>query len=140
MRQRFRRSARLTSAAEFTRCYRLGKRLRTAYFTVHAYHREEGVSRLGLAVGKAVGGAVVRNRVKRRLREIFRLRQAWVPRGYDLFIRAAPASAGVRYDRLEAAFSEAMARLSLVETRNADGSPAARLSPTSLASSAPPGS
>jgi ribonuclease P protein component len=82
----------------------------------------------------------VRNRVKRRLREIFRLRQAWVPRGYDLFIRAAPASAGVRYDRLEAAFSEAMARLSLVETRNADGSPAARPSPTSLASSAPPGS
>ena len=130
MRQRFRRSARLTSAAEFTRCYRLGKRVRTAYFTVHAYYRGEGVPRLGLAVGKAVGAAVVRNRVKRRLREIFRLRQAWVPPGYDLFIRAAPASAEARYDRLEAAFSEAMARLGRVETRKSDGSPAVTLRPS----------
>ena len=59
-----------------------------SYFTIYAYRQGERVTRLGLAVGKAVGIAVVRNRVKRRLRELFRRRKALVPSGYDLFVRA----------------------------------------------------
>lgn len=117
MDQRFRRRQRLTAAADFTRCYRQGRRWRTAYFTVHAFGRGEGVARLGLAVGKAVGPAVVRNRVKRRLREIFRLHTQQVPGGYDLFVRAVPASAFASYHQLEAAFCEAITRLNREETR-----------------------
>jgi ribonuclease P protein component len=113
--QRLRRQERLTTRAEFSRCYRLGRRLRTRYFTVYAYHRGGCVTRLGLAVGKAVGIAVVRNRVKRRLRELFRRQKALVPRGYDLFARALPASASAPYATLEAAWCETMARLSAAE-------------------------
>lgn len=80
-------------------------------FTVYAYHSGCGGARLGLTVGKAIGTAVVRNRVKRRVREIFRLRKPWVPEGYDLVVRAAPASAGARYWDLDAAFCKAMAEL-----------------------------
>ena len=109
--QRFRKNDRLTASADFRRCYRQGMRLRTALFTVYAYHTDQGSVRLGLAVGKTVGAAVVRNRVKRRLREIFRLHKASLPMGYDLFIRATPASAQARYEALEAAFCEAMAGL-----------------------------
>ena len=115
MDQRLRRYERLTARTDYTRCYRHGRRLRTRYFTVYAYRQGEYVTRLGLAVGKAVGIAVVRNRVKRRLRELFRRRKVLVPRGYDLFVRAVPASAPVSYTALEAAWCEAMAMLRAAE-------------------------
>jgi ribonuclease P protein component len=114
--QHLRKHERLTAPADFTRCYRHGWRLRTGYFTVYAYRRGESGSRLGLAVGKAVGIAVVRNRVKRRLRELFRRHKALVPRGYDLFVRAVPASASASYAALEAAWCEATAKLRAAET------------------------
>lgn len=115
MDQRLRRHERLTARTDYTRCYQHGQRLRTRYFTVYAHHRGGCVTRLGLAVGKAVGIAVVRNRVKRRLRELFRRRKALIPRGYDLFVRAVPASASAPYVTLEAAWCEAMAMLGAAE-------------------------
>ncbi len=121
MGQQLHRSERLTAGADFTRCYRHGRQLRTGYFTVYAYDRGEGVSRLGLAVGKAVGIAVMRNRVKRRLRELFRRQKALVPRGYDLFVRALPASASAPYAGLEAAWCEAMAKLRAAEMSDHTG-------------------
>lgn len=121
MAQRFRRGQRLTAAADFTRCYREGARWRAPYFTVHAYRRGEGVARLGLAVGKAIGPAVVRNRVKRRLREIFRLHLQQIPGGYDLFVRAAPASASASYRQLEATFCDVLTRLNREESRAPQG-------------------
>jgi ribonuclease P protein component len=114
--QRLRRYERLTARADFTRCHRYGRRLRTSYFTVYAYHRGEGATRLGLAVGKAIGIAVVRNRVKRRLRELFRRQKTLIPMGYDLFVRAVPASASASYPALEVVWCEAMAMLKAGES------------------------
>jgi ribonuclease P protein component len=119
--QRLRKYERLTAPAEFTRCYRHGERLRTTYFTVYAYRRGESMPRLGLAVGKAIGNAAVRNGVKRRLREIFRRHKALVPGGYDLFVRAMPASASAAYPELTAAWREAMALLTAAEVPDKDG-------------------
>ncbi len=119
MDQRLRKTERLTSPADFTRCYRHGKRLRTAWFIMHAYGRGERGVRLGLAVGKAVGPAVVRNRVKRRLREIFRRHKALVPEGYDLFVRATPASAQARYAEIEQTWREAVVALQRGEPSSA---------------------
>jgi ribonuclease P protein component len=113
--QRLRRHERLTARTDYTRCYRQGRQLRTKYFTVYAYRQGEGVTRLGLAVGKAVGNAVMRNRVKRRLRELFRHWKALAPRGYDLFVRAVPTSASASYTALEAAWCEAMGLLRAAE-------------------------
>jgi ribonuclease P protein component len=113
--QRLRKHERLTAPADFTRCYRHGERLRTRYFTVYAYRRGQGIVRFGLAVGKAIGTAVVRNRVKRRLRELFRRHKALVPGGYDLFVRAAPASASAPYAALQVAWCEAVAVLRRAE-------------------------
>jgi ribonuclease P protein component len=113
--QHLHRYERLTAPADFTRCYRHGRRLRTSYFTVYAYYQGGDISRLGLAVGKAIGIAVVRNRVKRRLRELFRRQKALLPRGYDFFVRALPASASASYVGLEAAWGAAMAELRVVE-------------------------
>jgi len=113
--QRLRRHERLAARADYTRCYRHGRRLRTPYFTIYAYRHGEDVIRLGLAVGKTIGIAVVRNRVKRRLRDLFRRRKELVPRGYDLFVRAVPASAPASYRTLEDAWCNAMAVLTAAE-------------------------
>jgi large subunit ribosomal protein L34 len=82
-------------------------------FTVYAYHRGM-CTRLGLAVGKAVGIAVVRNRVKRRLRELFRRRKALVPRGMICsYARFQPVLRRPIWP--EAAWCEAMAMLRAAE-------------------------
>jgi ribonuclease P protein component len=67
--------------------------------------------RLGLAVGKGVGPAVIRNRVKRRLREVFRRQTCVVPYGYDIFVRAMPSSASTPYAELERAWLEVVGQL-----------------------------
>jgi len=51
-------------------------------------------ARVGLVVSKAVGGAVVRNRIKRVLRALLRARIGQVPTGTDVVVRASPAAAG----------------------------------------------
>jgi ribonuclease P protein component len=112
--QRLHTYERLSDRGEYTRCYRHGERLRSRYFTVYAYHRGDGMPRLGLTAGKAVGKAVVRNRVKRRLRELFRRDKGSVPGGYDLFVRALPASASAPFPDLAAAWREALTSLAAV--------------------------
>jgi ribonuclease P protein component len=113
--QRLRRGERLATGADYRRCYQHGRRLRTPYFIIYAFRHGEAVTRLGLAVGKGVGIAVVRNRVKRRLRELFRRWKALLPAGYDVFVRALPASKQASYKTLEDAWCKAMAVLTAAE-------------------------
>ena len=71
------RRHRLSRSRDFDAVYRHGRSTSTRYLTLHWFAREDGdggAPRLGLAVPKAVGGATVRNRVKRQLREIWRVR------------------------------------------------------------------
>jgi len=80
----FPRSARLLRHADFERVYKLGRRHFSASMTVFYWPRTEAVAagakaavasglRIGFTVGRALGGAVQRNRMKRRLREAVRL-------------------------------------------------------------------
>jgi ribonuclease P protein component len=78
----FPRSARLLRHADFERVYKLGRRHFSASMTVFYWQRPEAVGvnstvasglRIGFTVGRALGGAVQRNRMKRRLREAVRL-------------------------------------------------------------------
>ena len=68
------RSDRLRKKAEYSSCYANGQRHFTRDFIVYVLPKEQGTgSRTGMAVSKKVGHAVVRNRIKRLLREFFRL-------------------------------------------------------------------
>jgi len=70
----FPRSARLLRHADFERVYKQGKRHFAAHMTVFYAQRSEGEGmRVGFTVGRVLGGAVQRNRMKRRLREAVRL-------------------------------------------------------------------
>ncbi|MDO3705538.1 ribonuclease P protein component [Micromonospora sp. C28SCA-DRY-2] len=66
-------------------------------------------TRAGFVVSKAVGPAVVRNRVRRRLRHLVRERLADLPPGSTLVVRALPAAADASYPRLGADLDAAIA-------------------------------
>jgi ribonuclease P protein component len=70
------RRNRLSRSRDFDAVYRQGRSVSTRFLTLWWYRREEAIGepRLGFAVPKAVGNAVVRNRIKRQLREIVRAR------------------------------------------------------------------
>ena len=73
---------------DFLRCYDAGRRYYAKHFIMFVFRREDssGVWRLGIAVTRKTGGAVQRNRVKRVLREFFRLHQIVLPAGTDMVV------------------------------------------------------
>jgi ribonuclease P protein component len=75
----------------------------------------DATSMAGFAVSKAVGGAVVRNRVKRRLRAIVGDSISTLPAGTRVVVRALPASAGATFGELDAdvrgALGQALAKV-----------------------------
>lgn len=93
----FPKEARLATPRDFERVQREGRTFDLGLLVVRVAPRTDapaGVvlrARLGLAVSRRVGGAVVRNRVKRRVRECFRRRQATLA-GLDLVVTARPGA------------------------------------------------
>lgn len=85
---KFGRERRLTERPDFLRCYETGRRFFSSGFVLFAAKRGDGgrLWRLGLAVTKKTGSAVWRNRVRRLVRECFRLEQEQVPGGYDYVV------------------------------------------------------
>jgi ribonuclease P protein component len=86
----FPRKLRLQHALQFDGVYAAKVRESRGPLTVFAIPNDLGHPRLGLSVGRRVGTAVTRNRVKRQLREAFRLLQHDLPRGYDVVINVRP--------------------------------------------------
>lgn len=80
---------------DFRQTIRFGKRASSATVVAHFVPAGTGPTTVGFVVSKAVGPAVTRNRVKRRLRHVMRARLDELPTGSRLVIRALPASASV---------------------------------------------
>ena len=86
----FPRTHRLRSQRDFDAAYRQGVARTVGPLRIIARPNDLGHCRLGLNVSKRVGKAVVRNRIKRMLREAFRASQHDLPGGYDLIVIARP--------------------------------------------------
>jgi ribonuclease P protein component len=82
----FPRETRLVRKSEFDAVYRAGRRRSSSHYTVFVRANELPVSRFGFSIKKALGGAVVRNRIRRRLREMVRCRRQEIPAGWDIVV------------------------------------------------------
>jgi ribonuclease P protein component len=98
--------------AEFTATVRHGGRAATPLLVGHlAPPSGESAPRVGFVVGRAVGGAVERNRVRRRLRHLVRARFERLPAGSTLVLRATPAAASATSTRLAVDLDRVLDRL-----------------------------
>lgn len=111
------RRNRLTSSRLFGEAVRHGRRAGTRTLVLHletldtAEGAEDAPPQVGFVVGKAVGPAVVRNLVKRRLRHLTRERLASLPGSAVLVVRALPPAASAPSAKLARDFDKALARL-----------------------------
>jgi len=93
---------RLRRKSQFEVVYAAGRRFGDGYFAVIAHANERDGPRLGLAVAsKVAGNSVQRNRIRRIIRESFRLRQHALP-AVDLVVSARARARGARNDELRA--------------------------------------
>jgi ribonuclease P protein component len=80
------RETRLVRRAEYDAVYREGRRRSSREFTLFVRPNGLEISRFGWSIKKALGNAVKRNRIRRRLREIFRLHRREIAAGWDIVV------------------------------------------------------
>jgi ribonuclease P protein component len=96
------KAARLLNRAGFQRVYHSGRRWSSPFFTAFALRNEEQGSRVGLTTPRALGKAVRRNRIRRRVREAVRRNFATLPSGWDLVLNPRGAAMQASFADLEA--------------------------------------
>ena len=111
---------RLSRSADFDRVYREGRSHASRHLVVYAFPRSaesQEEPRLGVSVGRKVGGAVERNRMKRLLREAFWSASEGLPEGYDFVLVARPDAGELARERgeegIETALREVLAKAGL---------------------------
>ena len=101
----------------FQRMYKRGRSAVTPFLVLYCRPNGRGQNRLGVTVSTKLGGAVVRNRARRRLREVYRLAQPEMKQGYDVVLVARSRAVNGPYSRLTAAFYKACGQLGLIKER-----------------------
>ncbi|NLC73419.1 MAG: ribonuclease P protein component [Ruminococcaceae bacterium] len=99
---------------EFRRVYSKGKSSAQPCLVVYARKNRSPENRLGITVSNKIGGAVTRNRIRRRLREAYRLSEALFVCGFDIVIVARHKSVSADYNRLRSEMIKASSALGIV--------------------------
>lgn len=107
---RFRPDDRVRRKADFDLAYGTGERVPSRSFTLIVRPNGLDRPRLGVTLSRTVGNAVVRNAVRRRLREAFRRNREAIPHVMDIIVHVRPAAAGRGYAELEAELLQALGR------------------------------
>jgi ribonuclease P protein component len=109
-RRDFPRASRLLRRADFDAVYREGRRRSSSSFVV--FFRPNGgvISRFGMSVKKALGVAVTRNRMRRRIREILRVHRQEIASGWDIVIHPRSSVATAKFAALEAELLQTLPR------------------------------
>ena len=99
---------------EFRRIYRKGRSAVSPQLVIYCQRNRRGHSRLGVSVSTKLGCAVVRNRVRRRIREIYRLNKAKMLPGYDLIVVARVRAVETDYQKLDRTYLRLLEQLDLL--------------------------
>ena len=102
---------------EFRRVYNKGKSGVSPFLVVYARPNRGKRNRLGVTVSTKLGKAVTRNRVRRRLREIYRLSQPEMKQGYDIVLVARTRAVAASYSELTRAYRKSCEKLALLEEK-----------------------
>ncbi|MCX7918489.1 MAG: ribonuclease P protein component [bacterium] len=116
---KFTKQQRITTRAEYQAILQQGKKVSDNNFRIAvAFNSEIKKPKLGIIVSKKIGTAVERNRIKRRVREIFRLNQHNFVAGTKLIIIAKPECVTKKYQELERSILTLLARVNGVTRKN----------------------
>ena len=99
---------------EFRRIYRKGKSLVSPQMVLYWQKNRQGQSRLGITVSTKLGHAVVRNRVRRRFRELYRLHKPEMQPGFDVILVARGRAVRSTYQQLDEAYLRLLRQAGLV--------------------------
>ena len=100
---------------EFRRMYQKGRSAVNSYLVLYVRPNRYGHNRLGVTVSTKLGKAVVRNRIKRKLREVWRLNDGQMKQGFDMILVARGRSVKGVYREIEKAYLRAAGDLKLLE-------------------------
>lgn len=95
--QSFGRREKIRKRNDYLTVYQQGVRSYSEHFTVIVRRKSTGISRLGITVSKKVGNAVRRNRIKRLVREFFRLNKSRLTTPHDIVIIARKDASSLSY-------------------------------------------
>ncbi len=103
----------------FRRLYHKGKSCANKYLVLYCRKNGSQENRIGLTVSGKLGHAVVRNKIRRRLREIYRLHEAEFRPGWDIVVVARSRAVDAPYQALEQAYLSLAGRLGLLQEKEA---------------------
>jgi ribonuclease P protein component len=95
--QSYRKLERITNHSRYRAIYQQGVWTSSRHFTTITCCNDRGTRRLGITVTKKTGNAVKRNRIKRLIREFFRLNKSLFPAGYDVIVMAKRNMSPLKY-------------------------------------------
>lgn len=98
----------------FQRLYHKGDVCACRTLVLYSRRNHLGQNRVGITTGKKLGHAVVRNRVRRRLREVYRLNEARFQPGYDIVVVARHQAVNAGFSALQADYLHAAEKLGLL--------------------------
>ena len=100
--------------SHFRYVYNRGKSISNDILVLYTLKNKASINRIGISVSKKVGNSVVRNRVKRLIRESYRLNKDGFDKGYDLIFIARKPSALADYKKIEGAMKNLIKRAGLI--------------------------
>ena len=118
----FGKAWRIRRRKDYLRVQSQGARVHTSHFLLLLLENDLSHARVGITVSRKVGGAVVRNRVRRAVREVFRRHKDWFPPHHDVVVIAKRRAAHVSYHEIEDDLRKGRARLLRLARRSHSGS------------------
>ena len=109
--EEFPHSVRIVRSSDYRALYKTGRKVHSESFVLFFRANKVGHPRLGITVSRKIGSAVVRNRIKRMFREIFRRSFREIPGQFDIVVNAKYGCAKISYDKLRAEFLNAANKL-----------------------------
>ncbi len=93
----------LRNSIQFSNVYKNGRSKANKYLIMYILENNEGINRLGISVSKKVGNSVVRHRIKRLLKESYRLQEDMFNSGLDIVVIARGSASSISYSEMDSA-------------------------------------